>query len=163
MKETWKDIKGYQGHYQVSNLGNIRSIKFDIKIIKQTKNTKGYLYVGLSKNGKVKRCSVHRLVAQIWIKNIKKRETVNHKDCNKTNNCISNLEWNSYSENELHSYRNGKISTKGEKIWISKLNESLIRKIRALNDLTQKQIANKFKVDQSLISRILSNKIWKHV
>lgn len=96
-KETWKDIKGYEGLYQVSNFGNVRNKKF--KILKPRKNKNGYFQVNLSKNNKHKNYYVHRLVAIMFLKNEYDYPCINHKDENKLNNNINNLEWCSYSYN----------------------------------------------------------------
>lgn len=93
MEEIWKDKKDYEGHYQVSNLGRIKSIKFGKERILKQHIKRGYYYVGLSKNGIVKRYLVHRLVAQAFIDNPNNYKEVNHKDENKLNNSVDNLEW----------------------------------------------------------------------
>lgn len=103
MKEIFKDIKGYEGLYQVSNYGNVKSLKNNI-IKKPSKLPKGYLQMRLSKNGKCKYISIHRLVAQAFIPNPQFKPCVNHKDCNPQNNCVDNLEWCTYKEN--NSYKN---------------------------------------------------------
>lgn len=106
--EKWKDIVGYEGSYQVSNEGNIRSLdristngkKTKGLILKQHKNIKtGYMYVGLCKNGKRKLHSVHRLVANAFIDNLNNLETVNHKNEIKTDNRAVNLEWMTLGDN----------------------------------------------------------------
>lgn len=112
MEEVWKDIKGYEGLYQISNLGRVKSLPRQYKkrflnkeIIKvPTKLPKGYLKVGLSKNGKVKYYFIHRLVAEMFINKVDGKECVNHKDCNPSNNRVDNLEWCSYIEN--NNYKN---------------------------------------------------------
>ena len=103
MEEIWKDVKGYEGLYQVSNLGNVKSIRKNI-IKKPSRLPKGYLQMRLSKNGKNKYISIHRLVAQAFIPNINNYPCVNHKDCNPQNNKVNNLEWCTYKEN--NSYKN---------------------------------------------------------
>ncbi len=96
MKEIWKDIEGYEGLYQVSNLGDVRSLKYaggnKVKILKQG-NVNGYKRVSLHKNNKQKNYFVHRLVAMTFIPNPNNLPLVNHKDENKTNNSVDNLEW----------------------------------------------------------------------
>lgn len=113
--EIWKPIKGYEGFYEISSLGRVKSLLRKMKsknnsyailkerILKQD-NVKGYLRVTLSLNNKTKRITTHRLVAKSFIENKTKKTCVNHIDGDKKNNTLSNLEWVSYSENELHSY-----------------------------------------------------------
>ena len=109
MQEEWRDIKGFEGYYQVSNLGRVRSVDRVIintgnkgenkrshykgKILRQAHRNKGYLGVILTKNSKQHSFSVHRLVAQAFIPNIKNLPQINHKDENKENNSVDNLEW----------------------------------------------------------------------
>ena len=119
MTEMWKDIKGYEGLYQVSNLGRIKSVerkkqnhsKLQIvpEKIKQAHQQYGkykneYLVVNLYKNNKGKNVFVHRLVAEAFLDNFSKELEVNHKDGNKQNNTIDNLEMLTRSENIKHSY-----------------------------------------------------------
>ena len=94
MEEIWKDIKGYEGRYQVSNLGRVRSLKFNGLIRKQKHfgNT-DYLFVVLYKDKKYTRFTVHRLVAEHFVEGFKEGYVVNHKDENKQNNRADNLEW----------------------------------------------------------------------
>lgn len=89
--EEWKDVVGYEGLYQVSNLGNIRNSKGKILAIGHTYD--GYCYVRLNKNGKRKYPKVSRLVAVAFLPNPSNLPQVNHKDENKDNNCANNLEW----------------------------------------------------------------------
>lgn len=113
--EVWKDIVGYEGKYQVSNLGYIKSlemwtgdkyIKRD-KILRGSLSNNGYLYVSLCKGGKAKKYKVNRLVAQAFIENPYNLPITNHIDGDKTNNCVDNLEWTTQSENLKHAYRTG--------------------------------------------------------
>lgn len=90
MEEIWKDIKGYEGLYQVSSLGRVRR---DGKILKSGLTRGGYLQVHLSKNGKVGHYKIHRLVAEAFLQNLDNNPEVNHKDENKLNNTAENLEW----------------------------------------------------------------------
>lgn len=118
MNEIWKDIKEYEGLYQVSNLGNVRSLGryvknknnklqyFPEKILK-TGNVQEYLKVTLSNNNKQRYYRVHRLVAEAFISNPENKPEVNHIDGDKKNNCVDNLEWCNRSENEKHAYKNG--------------------------------------------------------
>lgn len=120
--EVWKDIAGYEGYYQISNFGNIRSVdrviysdKFHIGIKRELKgrtlnpsvNNHGYLSLILSKNGEKKSCRIHRLVAEAFIKNPNNYDQVNHIDGDKTNNKVENLEWCNNQYNVIHAYKNG--------------------------------------------------------
>lgn len=116
MKEEWKDIKGYENYYQISNYGRVKSfIWFNgheyvhkEKILKPQNNK--YLTVRLAKNKKIKQYTIHRLVAIHFIPNVNNKLYVNHKDGNKYNNKIDNLEWCSAKENTQHAYKNGLIT-----------------------------------------------------
>ena len=116
MKETWKDIPNYEGFYQASNLGNIRSLSFgprnmrkshDVKLLKQSLTNCGYMKVQLYKRGVPKMHYVHRLVAETFLPNPNNEPQVNHIDGNKQNNNVNNLEWSSASHNQIHSIRHG--------------------------------------------------------
>lgn len=92
--EIYKDIEGYEGLYQISNEGRVKSIRFGKeRLLKPKTERKGYLRVDLSKDGKQKSCLVHRLVAMAFIPNHTNLPQVNHKDEDKTNNRVDNLEW----------------------------------------------------------------------
>lgn len=106
MNEIWKDIKGYEGLYQVSSWGNVKGKK---GILKPYITEKGYLKVGLFKDGKNHKKRVNRLVAEAFIPNPLNLPQVNHKDGNKKNNSVSNLEYCTNSENRNHAenMRNG--------------------------------------------------------
>ncbi|ADI23905.1 HNH endonuclease family protein [Enterococcus phage EFRM31] len=111
MIEEWKDIKGYEGLYQVSNLGRVKSLKFGKeRILKTGVDRYGYISVNLYKNNKRKLCKVHRLVAQAFIPNHENKPQVNHIDEDKTNNMVSNLEWVTAKENVNHGTRNDRVS-----------------------------------------------------
>lgn len=108
MTEIWKDIQGYEGIYKVSNLGNVKScFREGTKggLLKKVERNH-YFRARLWKNGKVKTIGIHRLVAQAFIPNVDNKPCINHKDGNKQNNVVTNLEWVTYSENALHSYSN---------------------------------------------------------
>lgn len=104
MQEIWKDILNYEGLYQVSNLGRVKSfLKGKETILKQWYDSSGYAQVKLFKKQKGKIFLVHRLVASAFIKNENKLDTVNHKDKNRKNNIVSNLEWLSNGDNTRYS------------------------------------------------------------
>lgn len=103
--EQWKDIKGYEGLYKVSDSGRVINIKTDL-ILTQTINEQGYLTVGLRKNYKTTRYKIHRLVAVAFIPNPLLKEQINHIDEDKNNNFAANLEWSTPSENTNHATGN---------------------------------------------------------
>lgn len=110
--EIWKPVKGFEDNYQVSNLGNIRSIKssqgnYRERPKKAFVGTNGYYNVNLWKDNKGTTHSLHRLVCEAFLDNPENKPTVNHIDGNKLNNEISNLEWSTYSENIIHAFDNG--------------------------------------------------------
>lgn len=124
--EIWKEIEGYEGYYAVSNYGNVKSLDRTIvrsdqrvtilkgrQLIPWFGKSTGYLYVTLSKFGVHKKHSVHRLIALAFIPNPENKKEVNHKDGNKLNNDLSNLEWCTPSENINHAYARGLITSIG--------------------------------------------------
>ena len=119
--EIWKDIEGYEGLYQISNKGRVKSLGNNKnrkeKILSCKPNNKGYLRVNLYKNGKKKHFSVHRLVAIAFIPNPNNLLEVNHKDENKENNHVKNLEWctSEYNNNYGTHNERSSISRKGKK------------------------------------------------
>lgn len=114
MEEVWKDIPGYEGLYQVSNTGEVKSLNYrgsgETKLLKQSTNKKGYKRVVLCKNRKKKNHSVHRLVAITFIPNPDNLPIVNHIDECKSNNMVSNLEWCTLVYNNAYGTRNERIS-----------------------------------------------------
>ncbi len=120
-QEKWIDAVGFDGLYEVSNLGRIRRKKgetiykdgrvahFSETILKGNPNGKGYLKVYLSVKSKKITRSIHRIVAESWIENPENKKTVNHIDCDKTNNRVDNLEWATNKENINHAFENGRF------------------------------------------------------
>lgn len=119
MLEIWKDVKGFEGNYEVSSKGIVKRKKgetiykdgrianFSETILKQGFNRKGYARVYLSVNSNKFTKTVHRIVAETFIPNPENKNTVNHKDCNKLNNSVENLEWATNKENMQHAFRSG--------------------------------------------------------
>lgn len=113
MKEIWKPIEGYEGLYEVSNLGRVRSLPRATtkgKVLKPRLTKFGYARVNLWRNGKSRLFLVHRLVAAAFISNPENKPQVNHIDENKANNCADNLEWCTNLENHNHGTINQRIS-----------------------------------------------------
>lgn len=160
--EVWKKIEGFE-NYEVSNYGNVKSNNYSkVRFLKQ-ENVKGYLRVSLSKENKVYRFQIHRLVASHFIFNNKNKPCVNHIDGRKFNNNVCNLEWCTYSENERHSYDIlGKVNP------IRKLKQSEVLDIRknCIKGINHKNKGNvldfmvKYKVDKKTILNVLNKKYY---
>lgn len=126
--EIFKDIPNYEGLYQVSNFGNVKSIRNN-KILSPAKHKCGYIWVILCNNKVRKTFFVHRLVALTFIPNEKNKPQVNHKDSNKLNNILENLEWADNRENHTHSLIKKETSSiytgvyfsNQKKKWLSKI------------------------------------------
>lgn len=118
MEEIWKDIKGYEGLYQASNLGRVRSFrnssrkKCEPYILSPGKINSGYLNVVLNKNGVRQTLKLHRLIAETFIPNPNNLSDVNHKDENKLNNCVDNLEWMSHKDNMNYGTLKSRLKNK---------------------------------------------------
>lgn len=169
--EIWRTIEGFPD-YEVSNLGRVRSNKYQKALIRKPRlGTNGYYQVGLYVNGKRIRKSIHRLVAQAFIPGACNSLEVNHINGIKTDNTAENLEWVTSSENKMHAVRTGLKSGQKSKIKISlkekkapdwKLTERQVREIKASN-LPGGDLAQKYKVSHSRISKIRNNKSWTWV
>lgn len=131
MSEIWKDIKGYEGRYQVSNLGRVKSLNTKSKtrfykgdVLISFKDSMGYMCINLSR----KLFKIHRLVADAFLDNPSGYRCVNHKDEDKTNNKVDNLEWCDYKYNNNYGTRNKRISQNlGKKVIQYSLNGEKIR------------------------------------
>lgn len=116
MKEIWKDVAGYEGLYQVSNLGRVKSVKgVSERILKGGNDCHGYLCLNLWKNNQRIMFKIHRLVAQAFIPNPENKPQVNHIDEDKTNNVDSNLEWCTAKENNNHGTRIERVIISNQK------------------------------------------------
>lgn len=116
MNEEWKAIEGYEGLYEISNLGNVRSLNYRnkkgcIKIMNPKNTTTGYYNICLMKDKKKTYPKIHRLVAQAFIPNPDNKPIVNHIDGDKHNNAVSNLEWCTHKENTAHAINSGLFET----------------------------------------------------
>lgn len=160
IKEEFKPITGYEA-YEVSTLG---VIKKGNKIMNPPTYSTGYKVQKLSRNGKSKRVMVHRLVAETFIPKQEGKDVVNHKDGNKQNNAVTNLEWCTLQENCNHATKYG-LKSKGSTHPTSKLKEEDIPSIRLLLEakVPQRKIAEQYGVCQATIRDIKNNLTWKHV
>lgn len=141
MDEIWADIPHYEGHYQVSNLGRVKSLYYRNnnsfipnreKILKQL-DANGYKRVRLFEKGIHNQFSVHRLVAQVFIPNPENKPCINHIDGNKENNKVDNLEWCTYSENEQHSRKVlGKEPINRKKVNQYDLKDNFLKQFKSL-------------------------------
>lgn len=161
--EEWKDILGYEGLYKVSSLGNVYS--YNNKAIRKFHivNT-GYYMVDLYKNGQRKKFYVHRLVATHFLQPLTDKINVNHKDLDRKNNQVSNLEWCTLSENAVHAVENGAVPL-GSSRKSSKLDEAKVAQIKKLlgENVKQGDIAKMFNISEPTISEIKTGKYWKQI
>lgn len=151
MEEIWKDVVGYEGLYQVSNIGRVKSLDMILpyerhnkkatrirrgKLLTFSKTNSGYLRVIMANNGIHKLILVHRLVAQAFIPNQLNKREVNHINGNKTDNRVENLEWVSSSENKIHAFKNKLY--KSEKPIYQIKNGKIINKFESGMDIKRK-------------------------
>lgn len=171
MDELWRPVVGYEGWYEVSNKGSVKRVMpgagTRCRILKPYIDTKGYHAYTLTINGRQKDHRAHRLVAYAWIENREGKPCINHKDSNRKNNVVSNLEWVTYRENTNHCIKNGRFNQHlhgliGEKNSKAKLKESDILEIRNSKE-SLKNIAEKFGVTWKYVSNIRCRRAWKHI
>lgn len=172
--EVWKPVVGYEGLYAVSTEGRVmhvasrwcKSNRFKRSFISNA----GYLRVSLSKvsDGKqrVVKATVHRLVAEAFIGPCHEVNTVNHRDGNKLNNALENLEYATQRDNQLHAYQNGlQKRQQGSSRPMAKLTEDQVRYIRHRHAKgeSQRSLAREYGVCDMLINGIVHYKKWKHI
>jgi predicted XRE-type DNA-binding protein len=181
MKETWKEIPGYEGHYEVSDHGRVRSLERKVwkkvngwglhpvrgKVLRPTKQASGYSYLRLSKDGRVRRFAVHRLVLMAFVGPCPEDHEACHRDGDPTNDSLQNLYWGTHSQNVKDAVRHGThVDNKGEDHGCSLLREKDVRRILQLlkeGSHTQAKIAKLFGVSRANISAIKNRKSWKHL
>ena len=174
--EVWKDVVGYEGLYQVSNIGNVRSLdkyvlnrgKYPVLLkgrIMKPSSSSGYWMLVLYKNGKGKNLKIHRLMAKSFLPNKENKECINHKNGIKTDNNLENLEWCTISENNFHTWKmclKKANPLKGELCKTSKLKNDDVLAIRASkSNCTELGVI--YNVHKSSISLIKSGKTWRHL
>lgn len=169
MEEMWKDVPEFEGCYQISNLGRVRSIdrKFKSKdgrnwsikgrIDNPTISSKGYFHKRFKYNGKQKNYKIHRLVGLLFLTNSSNLLEINHKDGNKLNNNAENLEWCSRQQNMNHASINGLLPRKLDSKKIIIIREKYI------NGSSKESLAKEFNVTIPCIHSIIIRHTWKHV
>jgi hypothetical protein len=168
MEEVWKDVKGFEGLYQVSNFGNVKRLiserVFAERLIGRTIDRYGYVKRVLSKDGKNNYFTEHRLVAIAFIDNPDNKATVNHINGIKTDNRVENLEWNTTNENHQHAIDTGLKDQKGIKHHKCKLTEQQVLEIREIGfSQTRMSLSKKYGVSRTNILGIIRGKFWKHL
>lgn len=176
MKELWKDIKNFEGFYQISNFGRVKSLggwcgtaKRKERIRSTSLTFDGYVKIRLIHQGKDKTMRIHRLVAETFIPNPEGKDTVNHIDGNKLNNTVTNLEWIDRSEQMLHAYKLGlKKAIIGSRNCNAKLTDEQVREIRKVYIPYSRQfgtvaLSKKYGVTNRVIGLIVNGKAYKNV
>lgn len=166
----WKDIPDYNGRYQISDHGEVR--RFDGRPIKTRPHHKtAYIMVSLfdPPTDKYRTFLVHRLVATAFVENPLSKPTVNHIDCDRSNNVWSNLEWCTQGENNVHAVKHGSLRLdywRGKRGPKSILSDGDVRSIRALyatGTETQEGLGARFGCSDSTIERVVTGKSYRHV
>lgn len=167
----WKDIvfEGKQINYQVSDSDHVRNSFTKNQLKPRLNNTGRYIIDIYPNKGDKRTVLVHRLVAMMFIPNPENKETVNHKDGNKIDNHHTNLEWNTYGENNQHAYDIGLKQRIGSKHNFAKFNDFQVKQICSfiINGLTGKEIAEKLNLDKKkaypYVSCIKKKKIRRNI
>jgi len=159
MDEVWKDIRGYEGRYMISNLGRVKSLpnrdRNSVKILSPYENGIEYKMIDLIKDGHQKHARVHRLVAYAFIDNIYDKPYINHMDGNRRNNAVTNLEWCTQKENVRHAHITGLVPHK-----ISYDDVDMIRMLEG--SLSEKCIGALYGISGSYVSKIHRNETMNY-
>lgn len=168
--EEWRDVVGYEGLYQVSNYGRVKSFYFKGgRILRYTKRDEEYIMVSLTKNKQVENCLLHVLIAKAFIPNHENLPVVHHKDDDKTNSCVWNLIWVTHSENTKLAYQSGTMKRRnGHENFNSRLTAEQVRYIRKNykpydKEFGAKPLARKFNVSISAIKDVIRFRTYKNV
>lgn len=162
-EEIWKDVAGYEGHYKVSSLGNVLSVRTN-NLRKFNTVGAGYLQVSLCLDGVKTNFYVHRLVANAFCDNPLSLTQVNHKNGTKADNNNLNLEWCDAQHNKIHSVEVLKVGI-GQARSQSKLTDKQVIEIRKLSKqgTSGKHLSKMFSVGATTISDVINFKLWKHL
>jgi hypothetical protein len=164
----WKDIEGYEGLYKVSKFGRIFSF-YDNRILNPKPRKSKYLIIGLYKDGVRITYRVHRLVAEAFIPNPLNKATVNHRDGNKSNNNVWNLEWATHKENTKHAWDNdlmsahGNIGIQNGMCILTPIQVLEIREKWAYGNYAQKQLCDEYGISRGGLYGIITRRTWKHI
>lgn len=147
MEEIWKYIQGYEGLYQISNLGRVKSLNYNHtkkeKILQYRINERGYKYISLCVNNIRKSFKIHRLVAEAFIPNPHNYPCINHKDEDKTNNCVDNLEWCTYKYNSNYGTAiKRRVANTDYKAIVAKIDYKAIAAKIDYKEVSRKRVAN---------------------
>ena len=165
MQEIWKSVPGYEGVYEISNFGNLISLHVGKRSPKKPSiNRFGYALVLFYKKPAITAIYLHRLVLTVFVSSQPEGMEACHEDRNKSNNCVSNLRWDTHANNMSDRAKHG-TSGKGSTNSVSKLEEFQIPEIRSMyaSGISQHIVAKKFNVSQQQISRICAKELWTHV
>lgn len=163
MSENWRPVCGYEGLYEVSDVGNVRRNGVNLRLIRRRD---GYLVVNLANSGRVKQIPVHRLVLKAFALHDPVRPFCNHRDGVRSNNRIENLEWVTTRENAAHMCHVLGTIARGETSGRSKLTNAAVREMRAIyaeGIRTLKEIGDQFGVSISTVHHAVSRLTWKHL
>ena len=166
--EIWRDIKDFEGYYQISTKGRVKSFhKGTVRIMKLQVTKDGYLRVELHRPGKKRKTQVHILVAETFLPNPENKPEVNHEDGNKSNNCVENLKWSTSSENRQHAVRMG-LQRSGCDRPDATLTAEQVREIRrdcipGRWNFGFNSFARKFNVSKITIKKAYEGKRYKNV
>lgn len=180
--EEWRDIAGYEGLYQVSDLGRARSASLRIKA--QCLNTSGYAFVGLSRNGRQKTTYIHKIVMATFVGQCPAGKEINHIDGSRPNNALANLEYVTKSENQLHAIHilgrrnigqwakdnpekaHTENRARGERMNAQKMTDATVLELRARHasgELSLRRAVKEFGICKSMVIHIVKRRNWTHI